>query len=210
MFLIIVGTGVMGNIIRKCAEEDGTFDKIEMIEPLDKKWPAERADLIIDFSHPKAIQGIYEYAREQGGNIPVVIGTTGHTEDDEEIIRLLEKICPICRKTNFSRGIAVMNKLAGEGKRLTEDCGGCDISVEEIHHNRKIDAPSGTAKTLCSVLGVPEEKAVSLRLGTVFGKHKVYFALEDEVIEITHTAYSKKIFARGALEEGKRMLGIQS
>lgn len=103
-----------------------------------------------------------------------------------------------------------MNKLAGEGKRLTEDCGGCDISVEEIHHNRKIDAPSGTAKTLCAVLGVPEEKAVSLRLGTVFGKHKVYFALEDEVIEITHTAYSKKIFASGALEEGKRMLGIQS
>lgn len=73
MFLIIVGTGVMGNIIRKCAEEDGTFDKIEMIEPLDKKWPAERADLIIDFSHPKAIQGIYEYAREQGASCIIQI-----------------------------------------------------------------------------------------------------------------------------------------
>lgn len=88
-----------------------------MVEPLDKKWPDQRADLIIDFSHPKAIQGIYEYARSQGGNIPVVIGTTGQKTEDEEIIKLLEKICPVCRKTNFSKGIDVMNKLAGEGKK---------------------------------------------------------------------------------------------
>jgi len=205
MFLIIVGTGVMGKIIKKCAEEDGSFDRIEMVEPLDKKWPKEKADLIIDFSHPGAIQGIYEYAREQGGNIPVVMGTTGQNEDDERIIRLLEKICPLNRKTNYSRGIAIMNKLAEEAKEMTGDC---DMAVEEIHHTKKIDAPSGTAKTLCSILGIPKEQAVSLRMGTVFGKHKVYFAMEDEVIEITHTAFSKKIFAEGALEEGKKMLGI--
>ena len=178
-----------------------------MIEPLEKKWPDERADLIIDFSHPKAIQGIYEYAREQGGNIPVVMGTTGQTEEDEEIIRMLERICPLCRKTNFSRGVSVMNKLAEEGKKLVEEYGVCDIKVEEIHHNKKTDAPSGTAKTLCSLLGLEEKEAVSLRMGTVFGKHKVYFALEDEVIEITHTAYSKKIFVAGAVGEGKKMLG---
>lgn len=219
MFLIIVGTGVMGNIVRECAEEDGAFERIETVEPLDSKWPEERADLIIDFSHPEAIQSIYEYARTHGGNIPVVMGTTGQTEKDEEIIRLLEKICPICRKSNFSRGIAVMNKLAEEGAKLAgksaespennaEAAGSCDIYVEEIHHGRKKDAPSGTAKTLCAILGIPEEKAVCMRMGTVFGKHKVYFAFEDEVVEITHTAYSKKIFAKGALKEGKRMLGL--
>ena len=58
MLLIIVGTGTMGKIIQECAEEDGTFSQIQMVEPLDKKWPDQRADLIIDFSHPKAIQGI--------------------------------------------------------------------------------------------------------------------------------------------------------
>lgn len=207
MFLMIVGTGAMGKMVKECAEEDGIFDRIEMTEPLDKKWPEERADLIIDFSHPEAIKGIYEYAREHGGNIPVVMGTTGHTEDDEEIVKLLEKICPICRKTNFSRGIAVMNRLAEESKKLfgceTKDC---DISVGEIHHNKKTDTPSGTAKTLCGILNIHENEVASLRMGSVFGKHKVYFALEDEVLEITHTAYSKKIFAKGALEEGKKMI----
>lgn len=205
MLLIIVGTGTMGKIIQECAEEDGTFSQIQMVEPLDKKWPDQRADLIIDFSHPKAIQGIYEYARSQGGNIPVVIGTTGQKTEDEEIIKLLEKICPVCRKTNFSKGIDVMNKLAGEGKKMM---GQCDIAVEEIHHTKKKDAPSGTAKTLCNSLGIPEEDAVSLRMGTVFGKHKVYFALEDEVLEITHTAFSKRIFANGALEQGKKMISV--
>ena len=83
---------------------------------------------------------------------------------------------------------------------------GCDIAVEEIHHTKKIDSPSGTAKTLCNILDIHEEDIAAIRMGTVFGKHKVYFAMEDEVIEITHTAYSKRIFAKGALEEGKRML----
>ena len=98
-----------------------------------------------------------------------------------------------------------MNDLAVEAKRLMGDC---DIGIEEIHHNKKADAPSGTAKTLCQALGIPYEKATSHRLGTVFGQHKVYFALEDEVVEITHTAYSKKIFAMGALEAGKNMIKI--
>ena len=205
MFLLIVGTGAMGKIIEECALEDKAFDRIETIEPLDKKWPKDRADLIIDFSHPGAIQGIYEYCRDHGGNIPVVMGTTGQNEHDEELIKLLEKICPINRKTNFSRGIAAMNQLSKECKELL---GGCDISVEEIHHTKKKDAPSGTAKTLCSILQIPEEDAASLRMGTVFGQHKVYFALEDEVLEISHTAFSKKIFAKGALEEGKKMLNM--
>lgn len=203
MFLIIVGTGAMGKILRQCAEADETFDRIESVEPLEKNWPQEKADLIIDFSHPKAIKDIYEYCRDRGGNIPVVIGTTGQTNEEEEIIKLLMKICPVDRKTNFSRGISALNELAAAAQKLL--CG-CDIGVEEIHHNKKIDAPSGTAKTICANLGLGDDEAVSLRLGTVFGQHRVYFALEDEVVEITHTAYSKKIFARGAIEAGKKML----
>lgn len=205
MFLMIIGTGAMGKTVKECAEEDGTFDKIEMIEPLDKKWPDRRADLIIDFSHPKAIQGIYEYARDMGGNIPVVIGTTGHNDEDKEILKLLEKICPVCHRTNFSKGIDVMNKMVKKGRSLLENC---DVAVEEIHHVKKKDAPSGTAKTLCEILDIPEDKAVSLRMGNVFGKHTVYFAMEDEILEITHTAFSKRIFAYGAIEAGKEMVKV--
>ena len=96
-----------------------------------------------------------------------------------------------------------------ENKQLR--CSFCGKDVykrQEIHHNKKIDSPSGTAKTLCNILDIPYEKATSHRLGSMFGQHKIYFALEDEVLEITHTAYSKKIFAMGAIEAGKKMAGI--
>ena len=205
MFLIIVGTGAMGNILRECAERDGAFDRIEMVEPTDKNWPEEKADLIIDFSHPKAIKDIYEYCRDAGGNIPVVIGTTGQSSEEEELIKMLTKICPVDRRTNFSRGIGALNEIAPFAMNMLE---GCDIGIEEIHHNKKIDSPSGTAKTLCNILDIPYEKATSHRLGSMFGQHKIYFALEDEVLEITHTSYSKKIFAMGAIEAGKKMAGI--
>ena len=86
------------------------------------------------------------------------------------------------------------------------------MEIVEKHHKLKVDAPSGTAKTLCSCLGIPDEdyteKTAVLRMGTVPGEHTVYFAMEDEVLEITHRAFSKKIFAIGALEAGKELMGI--
>ena len=203
MFLIIVGTGAMGKTLQECAVQDKDFHKVEMVEPLENKWPEEKADLIVDFSHPGASKDIYEYCRKQGGNIPVIIGTTGQTKEEESIIKLLEKICPVERKSNFSRGIAAMNELAAMGKKLLPEA---DIEIEEIHHTKKFDSPSGTAKTLCSILETEPEDVLSIRMGTVFGKHKIYMALEDEVLEICHTAYSKKIFARGALEAGKKLI----
>lgn len=203
MFLLIVGTGAMGKMVEECAAEDNAFDKIYMVEPLKNNWPKEKADLIIDFSHHTAIKGIYEYVRSVGGGIPVIIGTTGQTEEDESIIGLLQKICPILRKTNFSRGVDTMLKLVDLCRDLMPQS---DICVEEIHHNKKIDMPSGTAKTLCEILGKDYNQVASLRMGTVPGGHTVYFALDDEVVEITHTAFSKKIFAIGALEAGKKMV----
>lgn len=77
MKLGIVGTGAMGRTLRECAEKDEAFSEIAMIEPLDESsWPAYKTDLLIDFSHPKAILDIYEYCRKHGGNIPVVLATT--------------------------------------------------------------------------------------------------------------------------------------
>ena len=203
MFLIIVGTGAMGQMVNSCAMEDNYFNKICMVEPIKNNWPKEKADLIVDFSHPKAIKGIYEYARDMGGGIPVVIGTTGQTENEEHIIELLGKICPVLRKSNFSRGVDTMLKLVQLCQKLVPES---DIAVEEIHHTKKIDMPSGTAKTLCDILKKDYDSVSSMRIGSVPGKHAVYFALDDEVITVTHTAFSKKIFAIGAIEAGKVML----
>lgn len=175
-------------------------------------FPAEKVDLIIDFSHPQAIYGIYEYCREQGGNIPVVLATTGYGKEEEEIIRLLEKICPTDRRSNYSQGVAAMMEMAVLGKKLLGNT--ADIRVFETHHTKKQDSPSGTAKSLCNCLEISAEeyaeKTACLRMGTVFGEHSVYFAMEDEVLEIRHSAFSKKIFAAGALAAGKKMLSCKN
>ena len=203
MFLIIVGSGAMGQLIKSCAEVDSFFDEIVVVEPLSNNWPTRKADLIIDFSHPKAVKLIYDYCRERGGSIPVIMGTTGQGNEEEAVLELLEKICPVVRKSNFSKGIEAMNYLVAEANKTIEKS---DIVVEETHHIKKIDSPSGTAKTLCQILGVPFEQAISLRMGTVPGEHRVCFAMDDEVLEIRHVAYSKKIFALGAIEEGKELI----
>lgn len=210
MNLGIVGTGAMGSVLFDYAVEEGTFQDIFFIEPTEAdSWPAERMDLLIDFSHPAAISQIYDYCREQGGNIPVVLATTGYGPEEEKLIELLEKICPISRSSNYSKGVAAMDKLCEQAWQLLG--GQCDIRVLETHHTKKKDAPSGTAKSLCRTVKLDpqdKDKVLSLRMGTVYGEHSVFFALEDEIIEIKHTALSKKIFAIGALEAGKKLLGL--
>ena len=208
MFLGIIGSGTMGTVLRAYAEEEGTFDEIAVLEPLaDQPWPEKRPDLLIDFSHPKAIGRIYDYCREKGGNIPVVLASTGYGPEEEKLIQLLEKICPLVRSSNFSRGMEVMHRLCREAKKELGDQ--CDIRMTEVHHTKKRDRPSGTAVSLCHGLAMDpldETLVQSLRMGTVCGQHTVYFALEDEILEIRHTAMSKKIFAIGALEAGKKLM----
>ena len=211
MKLAIVGTGAMGKVLRQYALEEGTFETIFFIEPTDENtWPSEKPDLLIDFSNPGAINSIYDFCRRQGGGFAVVLATTGYGPQEWEIIKLIQKICPLVQKNNFSRGVEVMNRMAEQGAQLLGDV--TDIRVFEAHHTKKKDAPSGTARTLCSCLGIPDEdyteKTAVLRMGTVPGEHTVYFAMEDEVLEITHRAFSKKIFAIGALEAGKELMGI--
>lgn len=208
MFLGIIGSGTMGTVLRAYAEEEGTFDEIAVLEPLaDQPWPEKRPDLLIDFSHPKVIGRIYDYCREKGGNIPVVLASTGYGPEEEKLIQLLEKICPLVRSSNFSRGMEVMDRLCREAKKELGDQ--CDIRMTEVHHTKKRDRPSGTAVSLCHGLAMDpfdEARVQSLRMGTVCGQHTVYFALEDEILEIRHTAMSKKIFAIGALEAGKKLM----
>ncbi len=213
MKLVIVGTGAMGRTLRELAEEQGDFEEIAMVEPRSEDaYPNWKGDLLIDFSHPKAILGIYEYCRSFGGGIPVVLATTGYGAEEEEIIKLLGKICEVERSSNFSQGIAAVNELVKLAAKLLGDK--ADIRFFESHHTLKKDAPSGTCKTLCRYAGVsPEEygeKVAFLRMGNLYGEHSVYFAMEDELIEIRHIAYSKKIFAAGALSAGKKMIACKN
>lgn len=208
MMLGIIGSGTMGKVLRAAAEEEGTFDQIVVMEPLSEEpWSRIRPDLLIDFSHPQAIGRVYDYCREKGGNIPVVLAATGYGSEEEKLIQLLEKICPVMRSSNFSRGMHVMSEICSLAeKRMGAEC---DIRLTEIHHTKKKDHPSGSAVQLCRVLGMDpadESKVQSLRMGNVCGQHRVYFALEDEILEICHTAMSKKIFAIGALEAGKKLM----
>ena len=166
-----------------------------------------QADVIIDFCNPAAIKGLMEYCVER--QIPCVVCTTGLSEEELNYVREASKKVAILRSANMSLGINMLLKLLKEATGILAPAG-FDIEIVEKHHNLKLDAPSGTARTLGHHLGIPEADypayIASLRMGNVFGQHTVYFAMEDEVLEIRHTAYSKRIFALGALEAGKQMV----
>lgn len=176
---------------------------------------ATEFDVAVDFSVPQATMEILTYCKEH--HKPIVICTTGLSDEQIETIRLASQTIPVFRSGNMSIGINLMLLLCKQARATLQD--GFDVEIVETHHNRKIDAPSGTAKMLFdAVNSVPaaplhpvydrhserrrrEKSEVgmhSLRGGTVVGEHEVRFMGEDEVITIRHQAQSKSVFATGA------------
>lgn len=173
-------------------------------------------DVIIDFSIPVATFPILDFAKKN--NIPIVIATTGFTEKEEEKIKEISKNLPIFKSSNMSYEINLMSKLvASLAKKLPES----DIEIVETHHNRKVDAPSGTALILADSINeacnnefeyeynrhTKREKRTkneigihSLRGGTEAGKHTVIFFGNNESLEITHNVTSRSVFADGAIK----------
>lgn len=215
MEIIIHGTGVMGKIVKEMAEEDENFTVTGFSDELTD----EKGDVIIDFSHFSRIDSLLKFAEEK--RIPLVIATTGYSDEILEKIKNTAKNIPILLSSNMSLGINIMQDILEKIVPILYE--NYDIEVLEAHHNKKIDSPSGTAKTLVGVIekscgetmkkqygreGIckREKKEIgihSLRGGTITGEHSVFFCGNDEVIEIKHTAMSKKIFAKGALEGAK-------
>ena len=176
----------------------------------------EKVDVIIDFSVPVATLKILEYAKEN--KIPIVIATTGFSKEELEKIEEYSKEIPIFRSSNMSLNINLMASILQKvAEVLYED----DIEIIETHHNRKVDSPSGTAILLADAInkvfeGEKEynfermqkrEKRSkneigfsSIRGGNIVGEHKVAFFGENESLEITHKAYSRQVFAEGALK----------
>ena len=163
------------------------------------------ADVIIDFSTPSATPLLLEYAIKR--KLPVVLATTGHDKRGQALIKAASKRIPIFYSANLSVGIAALVKAVNACA-----CFFCepDIEILEAHHREKADSPSGTALMIARRLG---KKAVygrkgkrkdeigisSLRLGSVFGEHEVFIATFSEVISVKHVAYSRAVFAEGAL-----------
>lgn len=182
-----------------------------------------KADIIIDFSNPLALNSILEYSQNQ--KLPVVICTTGFSKEQVEKINEASKNIPVFYSGNMSLGINLLIELCQKATNVLGDS--FDIEIIEKHHNQKIDAPSGTALMIAN--GISEhldekyeykynrttsrEKRKkneigihSIRGGTITGDHEVIFAGKDEIITISHHAASRNIFANGAINAAKYIL----
>ena len=193
----------------------GMYDPLGNGNYKDLKEIVTKIDGIIDFSHFSLTEEILKYAIEI--NSPLVIATTGHTDEQKLKIEEASKKIAILKATNTSLGVNIMNQIVSYATKLLADF---DIELIEKHHNRKIDAPSGTAATLLEVINesFSEKKNFvygregnkkrekneigvhAIRAGNIVGEHTVIFSSGDEIIEIKHEALSRKIFADGAVK----------
>ena len=195
----------------KSSNSDFSFPVYTKIEDI-----KEKPDVIIDFSLPIATLNILEYANKN--NIPIVIATTGFTEEQEDKIREYSKNIPIFKSANMSFDIMIMKKLVSYLAPLLK---GTDIEIIEAHHNRKVDSPSGTAQMLADAINESlgntmhceynrhdkhekrnknEIGMSSIRGGNIVGEHTVQFIGDFETFEIKHTSYSRNVFAEGSLK----------
>ena len=174
----------------------------------------DKADLIIDFSYHTATRAAVDHALSH--KLPIVIGTTGHTEEERDYILEAAKQIPVFYSGNMSLGIAVLCRLTQEALRYFPDA---DVEILEIHHNRKADAPSGTALMLaraiqaqrphatvrCGRSGLcrrtPQEIGISsIRLGNTVGIHEVMISTGTQTLHLKHEAHDRALFAQGAVE----------
>lgn len=174
-----------------------------------------KGDVIVDFSHHLALPSLLSYAKAT--KTPLVVATTGHTEDELALMRESSEEIAIFYSGNFSIGINLLVNLAKQAARTL----GVDFDVEiiEKHHNKKLDAPSGTALMIANAVADEREESEyvydrhsvrkareqseigihSVRGGTIVGEHEIIFAGTNEVVSISHSAASREIFATGAL-----------
>jgi len=228
--------GHMGQVISKIVEEDASAEIVAGIDIADTgicSYPVftsfdacdVEADAIIDFSTAKAVDALVDFAVER--QIPLVLCTTGLSEEQLQKVNEASKKVAILRSANMSLGINTLFDLLEKATSVFAPAG-YDIEIVEKHHNQKLDAPSGTAVALAEVINATMDNVYeytydrstrrekrrknelgisAVRGGTIVGVHEVIFAGQDEVVEIKHTAYSKAVFGKGAVEAGKFIAG---
>ena len=188
-----------------------TFDELGAVD----------ADVLIDFSHHTAVHDVLAYAKKTGS--AAVIGTTGHTAEEKAAIFAAAEEIPVFYAGNVSLGIAVLCRLVKEAVRFFPDA---DIEIVEIHHTRKVDAPSGTAHMLFNAVKEVRSDAVencgrsgegkrtknevgihALRMGNVVGIHEVHITTANQSLVLKHESGSRAMLADGAVEAAKFMAG---
>jgi 4-hydroxy-tetrahydrodipicolinate reductase len=207
--LLVGAAGRMGKTIVDLAKDDPNIEIATQCDIGDAIASAmKKSDVVIDFSHPDAIDEICRAALQD--QRPLVIGTTGHSAEQRAAIERAARSVPVVFASNFSAGVNALFALA----RNAAETLGPEFNVEiiETHHQMKKDAPSGTAKTLATILrealnGKGEIPIQSIREGDVVGEHRVIFSGPGERLEMTHRATSREIFARGALRAARWIIG---
>lgn len=179
------------------------------------------ADVLIDFSHHTAVGDVLDYAKKN--NMAVVEGTTGHTAEEKALIEAAAREIPVFYSGNMSLGIAVLCRIAKEAASYFPDA---DIEIVETHHNRKVDAPSGTAHMLFDAIrevrpeatehcgrageGKREKSEIgisSLRMGNVVGIHEVHICAGSQILTLRHEAVTRTMLAEGAVSAARFMAG---
>ncbi len=228
--------GYMGRTVTEMAAADGDVRIVAGIDPEDpgdKDYPVftdirscdVEADVVVDFSSPKALNSLIPYCTQK--KVAAVLCTTGYSEEQMAQIRSASEKTAVMRSANMSLGINMLMKLVREAAQLLAPAG-FDMEIVEKHHNRKVDAPSGTALALADSINEaldgrydyrydrsrdrkPRDKyeigISAVRGGNIVGEHEVIFAGLDEVVEFKHTAFSKSVFAKGAIQAAKYMAG---
>jgi 4-hydroxy-tetrahydrodipicolinate reductase len=201
--LLIGAAGRMGKTVLDRAQRDREIEIAARCDLGDSIEPAmKNCDVAVDFSHADSIDEICRAALEHGKSL--VIGTTGHSQQQRKTIEETAHLVPIVLASNFSVGVNVLFWLTHRAAELL----GSDFNAQivETHHKMKKDAPSGTAKTLAEILKVVRNSEIpiqSIREGDVVGEHTVILGGPGERLELTHRAASREIFALGALRAAK-------
>ena len=228
--------GKMGQVITGICKEDADIEIVAGIDPYDgikNDYPVFSnislcdvdADVIIDFSNAKAVDDVLVYSVEK--LVPVVLCTTGLSEEQLKKVEDASKKVAILKSANMSLGINTLMELLKTAATIFAPAG-FDMEIVEKHHNQKLDAPSGTALALADAMNDALDQKYeykydrsqerkkrdkyeigisAVRGGNIVGEHEVIFAGMDEVIEFKHTAYSKGVFAKGAVEAAKFLKG---
>ena len=228
--------GKMGQVISRIIEEDVNIEIVAGVDTymgISNAYPVfesiekcdVQADVIIDFSNAAAIDNLLVFCVER--QVPVVLCTTGLSEEQLSKVEEASKKVAILKSANMSLGVNLLMRLLQDAVKVLAPAG-FDVEIVEKHHNLKVDAPSGTALALADSMNEAMEGAYdyvydrsqerkkrdkqemgisAVRGGSIVGEHEVIFAGQDEVIEFTHTAYSKAIFGKGAVEAAKFLKG---
>lgn len=231
--------GKMGQVISGLVAADTELEMVAGIDPVDdghNPYPVfsditacdVEADVLIDFSTAKVIDKLIDYCVEK--NLPCVLCTTGLDEAQLQKVADASKKVAVLKSANMSLGINLLLKMLKEAAGVLAPAG-FDIEIVEKHHNLKVDAPSGTALALADSInaefdneyeyvydrstrrekrGKKEMGISAVRGGTIVGDHDVIFAGADEVVTFSHTAYSKAVFAKGAVQAAKFLAGKEA